>query len=111
MKRTIMLTLGISLVGVVAFMAGVANQTGGIYLIDALGKTFVQATSNLTSTEPDVACIYGGELFSENSIICYGASSSVLVCKNNNWASVVVESRTEDCDRDGSAKNYLSPLS
>ncbi len=111
MKRAIIMTLGVSIVGMVAYLAGVSQQAGSTFLVDALSQTMAQATSSLVPDQADEACIYGGELFSENSVICYGSSRSVLVCKSDKWASVKVESRFEDCDRDGDARNYLSPLS
>ena len=109
MKRTIILTLGASVIGVAAFIAGASNQTGADYLTHTLGETLAQATSSLAPNQPGEACIYGGELFSENSIICYGASKAALVCRNDKWASVVIKKTGEDCYTDPGAT--ISPPS
>ena len=108
MKRTIILTLGVSIVGIAAYLAGVSNQNGSTFLVDAFSQTKAPATSSLVPNEPGEACVYGGELFSENSVVCYGAASTAMVCQNDKWTLVPAKSEAETC---GFKTIHISPLS
>ena len=110
MKRTIILTLGISIVGIAAYLAGVSQQSGSTFLVDALSQTMAPATSSMVPNEPGEACIYGGELFSENSVICYGSDASAMVCKNDSWSTVATKKSIIDCHY-GTHFVAVSPLS